>query len=182
MTDDKLAVVGESRADGCTLIEGNQLLTVLGQFAWATGHPQGVLVVTGKAATARKALEAAGYLVTSADGHEVAAPRADRPRRMPLPLPECANCHAPYRRDHQVRQFEHCIECGAELRLEQHDPNVDLHPSADTVPCRSCRRPVRRHQRFCSCGLPAPTAEQRARRLDGAGGLNLFAMPEGTDQ
>jgi hypothetical protein len=194
---DKLAVI-EYQEDGTVLIRGTGF-GAIAQFTWAALVPAGAVIPRGKLTVARQALEAMGYHVVEAAAPAERTP--ERSRRMPLPLPECKHCHAPYRRNHQVGLGEVCTACGRLLELVQHDPNVLDADGQDTT-CPQCGRPVRPGWNFCPCGaeLNAPRlvaddgdrrpwhqryaddlASSRSAHLRGLV-ADLFAMPEGSDQ
>jgi len=201
MRADKIAVIEPSDGE-TTIIRGTGIITILGQFtAWAEKHRRGAVILTDKIPIATRALQAAGYVVRTADDDEPPPAEPPRSRRMPLPLPECRHCHAPYRREHTVRAGEVCTECGHPLVLEQHDPNV-LDGDAPADKCPECGRNVRRGWNFCPCGAELNTpqlrtddgdrrpwhqryaddlAQSRSAHLRGLV-ADLFAMPEGTDQ
>lgn len=148
-----LVVVQRQPGDETALMRGTGMNSILGQFTWAVFVTGGVLIPTEKLGIATDALLAAGWTV-----HDPLTAVRAAGRRMPLPLPECTECSAPYRRGHDVQLGECCTGCGAELVLAQHDPNVQ-----DATPqdhCPSCRRAVMRDWKYCSCGEPLPPSRQ----------------------
>jgi hypothetical protein len=149
MTDDSdahVAIIDTTpRKDGTVLIRGMGLLAVLKQFtAWVVPDHLGVLIPPNKVKIARAALEAAGWRVVT--GHEPdSSPTAQR--RMPLPLPECSHCHAPYMRTYRGR---YCKQCGHVLELVQIDPNEDVLGVKGA--CAVCGAEVDLGDKFCPNG------------------------------
>ena len=123
--------MAEPRGDGTTLLKGTGF-GMLGQFAWAELVPAGALIPDEKLPTAKAALEAMGYVLTTAGGD---TQRRAGGRAMPMPLPECAACTRPYRRDHTPAAGEHCQHCGQPLTLTQRDPDRDMRAAARSVNC-----------------------------------------------
>lgn len=179
MTDSERMAIVERQSDSTTLLRGTGILTVLGQFTWAVNDRTGVVIPTHKLPTARGSLEAAGWTLLEADE----APKVDdKPRRMPLPLPECANCQAPYRRSHYPARHERCTRCGQPLRLVQVDPNEENRVGYDGPPCPLCGRATSPRWRYCPCGaeLDAPQldlAPARAQHVEEFAAA-AFPMPE----
>lgn len=118
----KLAVI-EPQADDTTIIRGTGF-GAIAQFTWATLIPAGARILTSKLPDARAQLERMGYRIVDAR-----TPESPPAHRMPLPLPECATCHQPYRRADAavIKPGTHCVKCGHVLVFEQHDPNADIH-------------------------------------------------------
>lgn len=167
---DKIAAL-EPRDDATTLIRGTGF-GMIGQFAWAILCPAGVIVPNDKIPTARQALEAMGYQLTTTTTGDT---KRNSNIHTPTPPPECGNpdCSRPYPRGYQPTTAEHCQHCGKPLTLTQHNPDDDAcehcathhdtPAAASPDRCPDCGNRIHPgRQNYCRCGRAVPAPERAA--------------------
>lgn len=111
-----------------------------------------------------------GMLVDQAGGRILDERKVERSgeSHQVVPLPECANCGTPRRRNivRSADDFEpapapaFCADCGHEWSDHQHDPRP---PREDVGHCPGCRRPQVPGKAFCHhCGTAQPSRRHQA--------------------